>query len=187
MRSCTCPAGVCGFSSFKSFSAVLTASCSDSCFSVEFLNTNKWNASFVQYSIYRIKDTNGMHLEWRIRTHPMSASRFSNTSPPIVSLSGLRQISIMLYTAFWPQSLSFLALLKWRNPSLGSPVYLWEADQHTCPYCIQFSNQKPRPVIHLSYLHLHIVILLTLLSKVTYKGIHKAIHLKEANRQRKCS
>lgn len=33
-------------------------------------------------------------------THPMSPSRFSNTSPPIVSLSGFKQISIMLYTAF---------------------------------------------------------------------------------------
>ncbi len=37
-------------------------------------------------------------------------------------------------------------------------------------------------------LHLHLVILQTLLSKVTYNwGIHKAIHLEEANRQRKCS
>ncbi len=34
--------------------------------------------------------------------------------------------------------------------------------------------------------HLHLVILQTLLSKATYNwGIHKAIHLKEANRQRK--
>ncbi len=37
------------------------------------------------------------------------------------------------------------------------------------------------------YLHLHLVILQTLLSKATYNwGIHKAIHLEEANRQRKC-
>ncbi len=36
--------------------------------------------------------------------------------------------------------------------------------------------------------HLHLVILRTLLSKATYIwGIHKAIHLKEANRQSKCS
>ncbi len=35
---------------------------------------------------------------------------------------------------------------------------------------------------------LHLVILQTLLSKATYYwGIHKAIHLEEANRQRKCS
>ena len=56
--------------------------------------------------------------------YPMSSSRFSNTSPPMVSLSGFRQISIMLYTAFWPQSLSLRALLKCLRPSLGSPVYL---------------------------------------------------------------
>ncbi len=38
-----------------------------------------------------------------------------------------------------------------------------------------------------SCLHLHLVILQTLLSKATYAwGIHKAIHLEEANRQRKC-
>ncbi len=37
-------------------------------------------------------------------------------------------------------------------------------------------------------LHLHLVILQTLLSKATYNwGIHKAIDLEEANRQRKCS
>ncbi len=36
-------------------------------------------------------------------------------------------------------------------------------------------------------LHLHLVILQTLLSKTTYnRGIHKAINLEEANRQRKC-
>ncbi len=35
--------------------------------------------------------------------------------------------------------------------------------------------------------HLHLVILRTLLSKATYNwGIHKAINLEEANRQRKC-
>ncbi len=35
--------------------------------------------------------------------------------------------------------------------------------------------------------HLHLVILETLLSKATYNwGIHKAIDLEEANRQRKC-
>ncbi len=37
-------------------------------------------------------------------------------------------------------------------------------------------------------LHLHLVILQMLLSKATYNWeIHKAIHLEEANRQRKCS
>ncbi len=37
-------------------------------------------------------------------------------------------------------------------------------------------------------LHLHLVILQMLLSKATYKwGIHEAIHLEEANKQRKCS
>ncbi len=36
-------------------------------------------------------------------------------------------------------------------------------------------------------LHLHLVILQTLLSKATYNwGIHKVIHLEEAHRQRKC-
>ncbi len=36
--------------------------------------------------------------------------------------------------------------------------------------------------------HLHLVIWQTLLSKATYNwGIHKAIHLEEAIRQRKCS
>ncbi len=38
------------------------------------------------------------------------------------------------------------------------------------------------------HLHLHLVILQMLLSKATYNwGIHKAIHLEEAIRQRKCS
>ncbi len=37
-------------------------------------------------------------------------------------------------------------------------------------------------------LHLHLVIWQMLLSKATYNwGIHKAIHLEEAIRQRKCS
>ncbi len=40
---------------------------------------------------------------------------------------------------------------------------------------------------HTLHLHLHLVILQTLLSKATYNwGIHKVIHLEEANRQRKC-
>ncbi len=38
------------------------------------------------------------------------------------------------------------------------------------------------------FLHLHLVIFQMLLFKATYNwGIHKAIHLEEANRQRKCS
>ncbi len=42
-------------------------------------------------------------------------------------------------------------------------------------------------LIHL-HLHLHLVIWQTLLSKATYNwGVHKAIHLEEAIRQRKCS
>ncbi len=37
------------------------------------------------------------------------------------------------------------------------------------------------------YIYLHLVILQTLLSKATYNwGLHKAIKLEEANRQRKC-
>ncbi len=40
--------------------------------------------------------------------------------------------------------------------------------------------------IDIDILHLHLIILQTLLSKATYNlGIHKAIHLEEANRQRK--
>ncbi len=39
----------------------------------------------------------------------------------------------------------------------------------------------------ITFSHLHLVILQTLLSKVTYNwGIHKAINLEEANKQRKC-
>ncbi len=39
-----------------------------------------------------------------------------------------------------------------------------------------------------SYTELHLVIWQTLLSKATYNwGVHKAIHLEEAIRQRKCS
>ncbi len=42
--------------------------------------------------------------------------------------------------------------------------------------------------VYYIYLHLHLVILQTLLSKATYNwGIHKAIHLEEVIRQRKCS
>ncbi len=42
-----------------------------------------------------------------------------------------------------------------------------------------------KPLLHL---HLHLVIWQTLLSKATYNwGVHKAIHLEEAIRQRKCS
>ncbi len=40
---------------------------------------------------------------------------------------------------------------------------------------------------YLLHLHLNLGILQTLLSKATYNwGIHKAINLEEANRQRKC-
>ncbi len=39
----------------------------------------------------------------------------------------------------------------------------------------------------ITFSHLHLVILQTLLSKATYNwGIHKAINLEEANKQRKC-
>ncbi len=39
----------------------------------------------------------------------------------------------------------------------------------------------------IQHLHLHLVILQTILSKAAYNWrIHKAIHLEEANRQRKC-
>ena len=53
-----------------------------------------------------------------------SLSTDSNVSPPIVSLSGLRQISIMLYMARWPHSGSFLALLKYLRAEFGFPRYL---------------------------------------------------------------
>lgn len=68
----------------------------------------------------------GYHLKvvGVVITYSVSPSRCSNTSPPIVSLSGFKQISIILYAAFCPQSLSFLALLKCRRASFGSPVYL---------------------------------------------------------------
>ncbi len=42
-------------------------------------------------------------------------------------------------------------------------------------------------IFHKHMIHLDIVILQTLLSKATYNwGIHKAINLEEANKQRKC-
>ncbi len=45
-----------------------------------------------------------------------------------------------------------------------------------------------KPTIEHLHLHLHLVIWQTRLSKATYNwGIHKAIHLEEAIRQRKCS
>lgn len=43
MRSCRRPCTVWGFSSLRSFSAVLTANCTDSCFSGEVLQTGKIN------------------------------------------------------------------------------------------------------------------------------------------------
>ncbi len=50
-----------------------------------------------------------------------------------------------------------------------------------CDVC----TARKRKAIHL---HLHLVIWQTLLSKATYNwGVHKAIHLEEAIRQRKCS
>ncbi|KAK2186995.1 hypothetical protein NP493_181g03001 [Ridgeia piscesae] len=55
---------------------------------------------------------------------PWSISTASKTSPPIVSLSGLRQISIILYIALVPQSESFRALLKCFRATFGFPVYL---------------------------------------------------------------
>ena len=59
-----------------------------------------------------------------IVSHPKSASTDSNTSPPIVSLSGLRQISIILYEARSPQSASLRAMLKYFRAWLGFPAYL---------------------------------------------------------------
>ncbi len=55
----------------------------------------------------------------------------------------------------------------------------------TCSPCSVVNGCRPNETKHL--IHLHLVILLTLLYKATYNwGIHKAIHLAEANRQRMC-
>ncbi len=52
--------------------------------------------------------------------------------------------------------------------------------------CSSWKEGRVAPII-LSHLHLHLVILQTLLSKATYNwGVHKAINLEEANIQRKC-
>ncbi len=51
-----------------------------------------------------------------------------------------------------------------------------------------FGLEKFYSFLYFQHLHLHLVIWQTLLSKATYNwGIHKAIHLEEAIRQRKCS
>ncbi len=52
----------------------------------------------------------------------------------------------------------------------------------------ELSGSVTDPAPSRLHLHLHLVIWQTLLSKATYNwGIHKAIHLEEAIRQRKCS
>ncbi len=59
-----------------------------------------------------------------------------------------------------------------------------EGHQNCC-----LTRKLVRPILGWqATLHLHLVIWQTLLSKATYNwGIHKAIHLEEAIRQRKCS
>lgn len=59
-------------------------------------------------------------------TYPDSVSRGLNVSPPNVSLSGLRQIIIMLNRAFSPHSLSFRAWLKKLRASVGMFWYLYK-------------------------------------------------------------
>ncbi len=65
-----------------------------------------------------------------------------------------------------------------------------------CNWILDFLTGRPQSVrvghntssTTTLHLHLHLVIWQTLLSKATYNwGIHKAIHLEEAIRQRKCS
>ncbi len=67
----------------------------------------------------------------------------------------------------------------------------WSVSEQLSTLQDQFTaNTKPvyLNVKQAIFLHLHLVILQMLLSKMTYNwGIHKAIHLEEANRQRKCS
>lgn len=61
-------------------------------------------------------------LTFTLTTDPVPSS--SNTSPPSVSLSGFRQISIMLKMDRFPQSLSLRALLNNFRAAVGLPVYL---------------------------------------------------------------
>lgn len=63
-------------------------------------------------------------LTFTSTTDPVPSS--SNTSPPSVSLSGFRQISIMLNMDRFPQSLSLRALLNNFRAAVGLPVYLKE-------------------------------------------------------------
>ncbi len=63
----------------------------------------------------------------------------------------------------------------WPQKTMEGSPDCWVNHWYNPPY-------SPRTV------HLHLVILQTLLSKATYNwGIHKAIHPKEADRHRKCS
>ncbi len=49
-------------------------------------------------------------------------------------------------------------------------------------------NPSEHILLNVLHLYLYLVILQMLLSKATYNcGVHKAIDLEEANRQRKCS
>ncbi len=58
---------------------------------------------------------------------------------------------------------------------------------HCAVFIIYYYAQPNNAMCNKFYLHLHLVILQTVLSKATYNwGIYKAINLEEVNRQSKC-
>ncbi len=77
---------------------------------------------------------------------------------------------------------------------LNSPLFIDGNERmYRSNTCIGLQLQKESPavgptvLIAFHFLFVHLVILQTLLSKAIYNwGIHKAINLEEANRQRKC-
>ncbi len=82
--------------------------------------------------------------------------------------------SLMLWGCISAYGMGSLHVLE---GTMNAERYIKVLEQHMLP-----SRWR---VLHL---HLHLVIWQTLLSKATYNwGIHKAIHLEEAIRQRKCS
>ncbi len=73
------------------------------------------------------------------------------------------------------------------NIKLNSDLQLALSSQRNVVSVEGHSHSRDHSIGHNSG-HLHLVILQMLLSKATYNwGIHKAINLEEANRQRKCS